>query len=249
MITYDPQLPCPLRASFSTDLNFLTLQTQMQGGYIYQRRIEPYIFRTISMSYRMSVKEFHFWWKWINQYGFGWHIQNIQGADREIRYIGSVDYRYLDYATVEASITAEQRLGDDIEEWAGAAPDEYIPGINDALYPDNVGSTVVDLDFREGSPGKTEVAVTAPFNELLFATSERRAIRCSFLAVSPSPVTIDIRSGDGTFSLYSNDTDYFRWTQDSVEPGGLPTIVGGDVYRLRISSPVNVTVQLYGYVE
>jgi hypothetical protein len=197
----------------------------------------------------MTVKEFHFWWKWIHKYGFDWHTIAIQGTDREIRYTGSVQYNYIDFATVEATIPAEERLGDDLEEWTGTAPDLYEPSVNAVLFNDNVGATETDLDFREGSPGKTEIAVTSPYNEITFATSERRAIRCSFLAVSDAPITLQIRSADSSFSLYDVDTDYFRWTQDTLESGGLPTLTGGTVYTLRIESATNATVQLYGYIE
>lgn len=247
MMVYEESFPCPLRAQFSEDLDFRTVQTPMQSGFILQRRWEPWIFRQLTLTYRMSVAEFELWWDWVHAYAYGWHTATIQGAERTIRYISDVSFPYRDFATVEASVRAEEKLPDEPGLWGGADPETYDANWNADLAADATGGATIDIDFR-GVVGRVEVSVTDPPSDLVFATSARLSAITSIRAVTDAPLTIEIRDVTGATLVYSTTEKGFSWHHNTASQNTMLRLDPNTAYVLRlIGAPASFS--LYGFTQ
>jgi len=242
--------PPPLRAGFSTDLDFRTTQTPMQGGYIVQRRWEPYIFRQLTLDFRMSVEEFTGWWRWTHRYAYGWHEASIQGEVRVLRYISDVSFQYVDYATVEASVRAEERLSETLEEWDGVAPDDYDPGFNEDLAPDNTGGATIDLDLTE-TVGVYPVSLdpSSPLDVIIQTTNKVAAFTTLSIATD-DPIVMEIYDIGDTTMLAKSKARILSWHHNSATQNLGLRLDPATAYILRLTTLVSAAnYNLYAYTE
>lgn len=247
-MSYPAGFPEPLRAQYSTELNFLTQETQMESGYIVQRRMEPYIFRQITLAYTMRMDEWFSWFAWANEFGFDWFIATIQGSTVRMRYISNIEYNYDDYGTVTASVTAEQRLLPTVEAWTGDAPALYEPPINDADGAVDGGVTP-DIDLNTAFDPVTVTLDTSPKNLIIRTPVRQEAFGALFLYVSDPTITAALYDSVGSTLLGTFLDGSIRWHQDTGVSNDMLRLVAGEDYQLRLTGPVDSTVEVWGAAQ
>lgn len=115
---YPQTYPQPLRAVYGNKIDFVASDVQMESGWTRNRRLSPYKYTSVALAFEMSTSDFHKWHTWMNQYGFHWFVMPLQNvmtdataepytSDNAVRLISAVQYRYLNFNRIEASVQAE----------------------------------------------------------------------------------------------------------------------------------------------
>lgn len=251
MIEYPAQYPPPLRPSFGTNYDFLTDTTEMQGGYVVQRRREPHIYKQLTLSYRMSITESFGWWAWVHRYAFVWHLATIQGVQYTLRYISSLQEQYRDFATVEFAVRAELTIPEGGEFWdesADGAPEIYTPPANQAYAADATGGAAVDLDFRTGFPAFDDALVTSS-KDYAIATSRVVGAVSSVVLLSDAPLTLEVYDATATTLIASAADGYLGWHHGTPADNAMFQLSAGTAYVLRVVGAPGAAYSLWGYTR
>lgn len=251
MIEYPSQFPIPLRAPYAVDHDFLTQQTPTLSGYIIQRRLEPHVFRRVSLTYRMAMNELFNWWDWVHRYAFSWHQTVIRGEPLVMRYVSDVSFTYRDFATVEASVVAERTIPEGGEFWdevANGAPETYDPPVNAPAAVDNTGGATLELDFKT-SFLPVEVTLTAASQDFILGTSDNVNAISSVLVASDASLLLEILDNPPATVIRSTEDDFFRWHHDSPAQNSMFRLDPNTAYVLRVTGAIGDTFKIWGYTR
>jgi len=242
-MTYPDTFPRPLRAQYGVELNPLTQTTQMQSGYIVQRRMEPYIFRKVNLAFNMRLDDFYPWFAWAHRYGYDFHEMTIQGDLVELRYIGDIQYNYEDYARVLVSVQAEQRLSNVVEEWVGSAPDFYDPQVTntDGLVD---GSFTPDIDLNSPSDPFDLLLDTVPKEQTIRTSVRVGAVGNLYAYAAGQNITLDLYDLTGT-TLLDSGIGVLRWHTDPARTDAMTELVAGEDYLVRITGTLSTTINVW----
>lgn len=251
MIVYPDEFPIPLRATYAVDLNFLTRQTPMQGGLILQRRVEPNIFRDISLEYTMSLKEFYEWWAWAHRYGYNWHVNVIRGDILVFRYKSNIEFTYNDYGNVNVRLTAEHTIPEDGEFWDEAEdgpPNIYEPPVTAPDAPDNTGGATLQIDFKT-SFKPFVVTLTAASQDFIMGTSNNTNAISSILVLSSSAIVMELYDNPPGSVLRATTDGFFRWHHDAPAQNSMFRLEPNTAYVLRVTGAVDDVLNIWGYTQ
>ncbi len=251
MNAYPSDFPCPLRRSLAQDHAFLTAETPMQNGYVYQRRWEPWIFRRWSMTFLMTVQEFHSWWEWMHRYAFDWHEITFQGETIQHRVIDNIQYQYVDYRTIEASIASETTVPFDPEEWdegTQGAPDLYVPPVNAPDPGDSTAGATLALDFKE-TLIPTEVTLVAASEDFIIGTAQRADAVSSVYLESDASLTMELYDNPPVTQITQTQDNFLRWHHDNPANNSMFRLDPGTAYVLRITGAIGNTFIIWGYTQ
>ena len=113
MTDYPSALPCLLSHDLTISRQFDTAPTQMESGWIKQRRMSEFNIESVTLNWNMTVAEFKSWFEWMDVNGFDWFKILIQNADNPtpgkatLRLAGPINYSIMKWDRVVVSVPAD----------------------------------------------------------------------------------------------------------------------------------------------
>lgn len=117
---YPTSLPCASRDGYGFAVTTGAVKTRMQGGWTRKRRMDPTMFRTFQLSFRMPTDTFDDWHQFVHKNAFNWIRMNVQSnipsgirdvnqnvSEEVIRFISDVSWSYTSFGIITANVQAE----------------------------------------------------------------------------------------------------------------------------------------------
>lgn len=117
-LTYPATFPCPQRTSYRVGYVYDTIESKMTSGWTRSRRRSDLILRAGVAEFKMDSTTFKQWFDFISKNYNNWMRMQLQSENvtaavepylvtETVRFTGNINYNYLDWNTVQASLEFE----------------------------------------------------------------------------------------------------------------------------------------------